>query len=183
MRSTIHVLLIEDSAVDARLVKGMLEHDENGIFTLQHASTFEEGLRFLAPDSLCRVILLGVGLPGSTGLETLRRIMPLAEGASVVVFTALQDEELGIAALREGAHDYVIKGQIHGGQLRRILRYAVERHKLSSELRAELKHRARVQQALQRSQQRHHLLSETAHLSTPLTNELARAVDPNPTAL
>ena len=183
MKEKIHVLLIEDSAVDARLVKGMLEHDENGIFTLQHASTLEEGLRLLAPDSLYRVILLDLGLPGTTGLETLRRIMPLAEGASVVVFTALQDEELGIAALREGAHDYVIKGQIHGGQLRRILRYAVERHKLSSELRAEIKQRARVQQALQLSEQRYRLLSETAPIGILLTNEQGMVIDANTQAL
>ncbi len=183
MKEKIHVLLIEDSAVDARLVKGMLEHDENGIFTLQHASTLEEGLRLLAPDSLYRVILLDLGLPGTTGLETLRRIMPLAEGASVVVFTALQDEELGIAALREGAHDYVIKGQIHGGQLRRILRYAVERHKLSSELRAEIKHRARVQRALQLSEQRYRLLSESAPIGILLTNEQGMVIDANTQAL
>src|SRR5438552_10770819 len=183
MKDKIHVLLIEDSAVDARLVKGILDHDENGIFTLQHALTLEEGLRLLAPDSLYRVILLDLGLPGTTGLETLRRIMPLAEGASVVVFTALQDEELGIAALREGAHDYVIKGQIHGGQLRRILRYAVERHKLSSELRAEIKHRARVQQALQLSEQRYRLLSETAPIGILLTNEQGMVIDANTQAL
>ncbi len=183
MKDKIHVLLIEDSAVDARLVKGILDHDENGIFTLQHALTLEEGLRLLAPDSLYRVILLDLGLPGTTGLETLRRIMPLAEGASVVVFTALQDEELGIAALREGAHDYVIKGQIHGGQLRRILRYAVERHKLSSELRAEIKHRARVQQALQLSEQRYRLLSETAPIGILLINEQGMVIDANTQAL
>ncbi len=183
MKEKIHVLLIEDSAVDARLVKGMLEHDENGIFTLQHASTLEEGLRLLAPDSLYRVILLDLGLPGTTGLETLRRIMPLAEGASVVVFTALQDEELGIAALREGAHDYLIKGQIHGGQLRRILRYALERHKLSSELRAEIKHRARVQRALQLSEQRYRLLSESAPIGILLTNEQGMVIDANTQAL
>jgi len=183
MKEKIHVLLIEDSAVDARLVKGILEHDENGIFTLQHALTLEEGLRLLAPDSLFRVILLDLGLPGTTGLETLRRIMPLAEGASVVVFTALQDEELGIAALREGAHDYVIKGQIHGGQLRRILRYAVERHKLSSELLAEIKERALVQQALQLSEQRYRLLAETAPIGILLTNEQGMVIDANTQAL
>ena len=183
MKEKIHVLLIEDSAVDARLVKGILEHDENGIFTLQHALTLEEGLRLLAPDSLFRVILLDLGLPGTTGLETLRRVMPLAEGASVVVFTALQDEELGIAALREGAHDYVIKGQIHGGQLRRILRYAVERHKLSSELLAEVKQRALVQQALQLSEQRYRLLAETAPIGILLTNEQGMVIDANTQAL
>jgi hypothetical protein len=47
MNEKIHVLLIEDNAVDARLVKGMLEHDESGIFELKHASTLDEGLRLL----------------------------------------------------------------------------------------------------------------------------------------
>src|SRR5260370_32113131 len=102
MNEKIHVLLIEDNAVDARLVEGMLEHDESGIFELKHASTLEEGLRLLAPHCVYRVILLDLGLPDVNGLQTLRRIMPAAEGASVVVLTGLQDEALGIAALRVG---------------------------------------------------------------------------------
>ena len=183
MNEKIHVLLIEDNAVDARLVKGMLEHDESGIFELKHASTLDEGLRLLAPDSVYQVILLDLGLPDANGLQTLRRIMPVAEGASVVVLTGLQDEELGIAALREGAHDYIIKGQIQGGQLRRILRYAVERHKLDGELRAEIKQRTRVQEALQLSEQRYRLLAETAPIGILLTNEQGRLIDANMQAL
>ena len=183
MNEKIHVLLIEDNALDARLVIGMLEHDESGIFTLKHALTLEEGLRSLAPTCVYQVILLDLGLPDTNGLQTLRRIMPVAEGASVVVLTGLQDEELGIAALREGAHDYIIKGQIQGGQLRRILRYAVERHKLDGELRAEIKRRSRVQEALQLSEQRYRLLAETAPIGILLTNEQGEFIDANTQAL
>ncbi len=179
MNEKIHVLLIEDNAVDARLVKGMLEHDESGAFTLKQAATLEDGLRLLAPGAVYQVILLDLGLPDSDGLQTLRRIMPVAEGASVVVLTGLQDEDLGIAALREGAHDYVIKGQVQGGQLRRILRYALERHKLFGELRAEIKQRTQVQKALQLSEQRYRVLSETAPIGILLTDEQGKLIDAN----
>lgn len=179
----IQVLLIEDNAVDARLVKGMLEHDEDGSFALKHASTLGEGLHFLAPDSVFQVILLDLGLPDADGLQALRRIMPLVKDASVVVITGHQDEELGIAALREGAHDYVIKGQINNGQLRRILRFAIERRKLSGALRAEIKERAQIQHALELSEQRYRLLSETAPIGILLTNEQGRLIDANKEAL
>src|ERR1700676_1306058 len=141
MKDQIHVLLIEDNPTDARLVKGMLEHDSNRVFAFQHASTLQEGIRSLGPGSGIQIILLDLGLPDETGLETLRRIMPLSQDASVVVFTGTDDEELGIAAIREGAHDYLVKGQVDGNQLRRILRNALERQRMQTELRIEMEAR------------------------------------------
>jgi two-component system, cell cycle sensor histidine kinase and response regulator CckA len=179
MKEKIHVLLVEDNAFDARLVKGMLEHSDSCIFILKHASTLKEGLDSLAPDSLYQVILLDLGLPDGIGLEPLRRIMPLAKEASVVVITALQDEELGIAAIREGAHDYLIKGQVEGRHLRRILRYAVERHKMQGELSAEIVRRARAQQALEHSEERYRLLLETAPMGIVITDQQGRVVQAN----
>src|SRR6266481_7107338 len=183
MHEKINVLLIEDNAVDAALVEGMLKHDENGIFALKRVATLEEGMRSLSLGFGNQVILLDLGLPDVSGLQTLRRIMPHAQDASVVVITGRQDEELGIAALREGAHDYLIKGQVDGGQLRRILRYAIERQKLQSDLRAEIEWRARVQQALELSEQRYRLLSETAPMGILLADDLGRIVDTNTQAL
>src|SRR6266852_3999895 len=183
MKDKIHVLLIEDNLSDARLVQGMLEHDKSNAFTLKHVSSLGEGISSLEPGSRSQVILLDLGLLDATGLQTLRRIMPVAQDASVVVITGHQDEELGIAAIREGAHDYLIKGQVDGSQLRRILRYAVERHKMQSELRAEIEERARVQQALQLSEQRYHLLAEAAPVGILLAGERGRIVDANTQAL
>ena len=133
----IHVLLVEDNPGDAHLVKEILGHDERSAFRVKHVSTLEEAMSSLALGAANQVILLDLGLPDESGLHTLQRIIPVAREASIVVITGVQDEELGIAAIREGAHDYLIKGQVDGGQLRRILRYDVERHKMQSYLRTE----------------------------------------------
>ena len=140
-----HVLLIEDNHGDARLVEEMLKEGAADDFVLKHVESLQEGVSVLSQDCGSQVILLDLGLPGGIGLESLRRIMPLAQDASVVVLTGYQNEELGIAAIREGAHDYLIKCQVDGRQLRRILRYSVERQKMQSELHAEIERRARVQ--------------------------------------
>ena len=176
MHEKINVLLIEDNAVDAALVEGMLKHDENGIFALKRVATLEDGMRSLSLGFGNQVILLDLGLPDASGLQTLRRIMPHAQDASVVVITGRQDEELGIAALREGAHDYLIKGHVDGGQLRRILRYAIERHKIQNKLRAEVERR-------QLSEQRYQLLSDTAPMGILLTDAAGKIIDANAQAL
>jgi PAS domain S-box-containing protein len=173
----IHVLLVEDNPGDARLVQEMLEEDESSVFTVRHVSTLEEGMR--EPSSGNQVILLDLGLPDGIGLESLRRMMPVAQDASVVVLTGFQNEELGIAAIREGAHDYVMKGQVDGRQLRRILRYAVERQKMQSELRADMERRARVQQALEDSEERYRLLLEAAPMGIVITDERGTVVQAN----
>lgn len=133
----IHVLLVEDNPGDARLVEEMLKEGGGaGDFAVKHVESLRDGLRALSQGCGDQVILLDLGLPDETGLQTLRRIMPLAEDASVVVITGLHNETLGSAALQEGALDYLIKGQINGPQLRRILHYAVERHHMQMELRS-----------------------------------------------
>ncbi len=130
----IHVLLVEDNPGDARLVAEMLKEGGPDDFALKHAASLQEGVGELSQGCRNQVILLDLGLPDGTGLESLRRIAPFAEEASVVVITGLQNEGLGIEAIREGALDYLIKGQIDGRQLRRILHYAIERHNMQVQL-------------------------------------------------
>jgi PleD family two-component response regulator len=131
----IHVLLVEDNPADARLVEEMLKEGGADDFVLKHVESLQDGLRVLSQGCGSQVVLLDLGLPDDTGLDTLRQIARFAEDVSIVVITGLQNEELGIAAIREGAHDYLIKGQIESRQLRRILKYAVERHQVQMELR------------------------------------------------
>jgi len=45
----------------------------------------------------------------------------------------LDDEELAVGAMKEGAQDYLIKGQIENRALPRALRHAVERHRMQTE--------------------------------------------------
>ncbi len=132
----IHVLLVEDNPGDARLVEEMLKEGGADDFALTHVESLRDALSIVSPGCGNQVILLDLGLPDETGLETLRRIAPFAEDASVIVITGHQNEQLGVEALKQGAQDYLIKGQIDGRHLRRILRYAVERQQSQLELRS-----------------------------------------------
>ena len=129
-----HVLLIEDNPGDVRLVEEMLKESGADDFEMKHVGSLQAGMRILSEGCGNQVILLDLELPDGSGLETLRRIAAFAEEASVVVITGSQDERLGIEALKVGAIDYLIKGQIDGHQLRRILHFAVERHDMQMEL-------------------------------------------------
>ncbi len=72
-------------------------------------------------------VLLDLGLPDSEGLTTLVAVAQAVPALPIVVLTGRSDEELSRAALRQGAQDYVIKGETHPDQLARALRYAIDR--------------------------------------------------------
>ena len=55
------------------------------------------------------VVLLDIRMPGMDGLETLRELKVLDQGANVIMVTAIEDDEIVMRATAEGALDYIIK--------------------------------------------------------------------------
>ena len=82
----------------------------------------------LPPGVSC--VLLDLGLPDSRELQGVRWLHEQLPQVAVVVLTGLSDEHLGAAAVRAGAQDYLVKGQVDGQLLHRVIRYAVERRRL-----------------------------------------------------
>ncbi|MEO3777064.1 fused response regulator/phosphatase [Micromonospora sp. B11E3] len=119
----LRVLLVEDDEGDAFLVGELLAETNSTIDLLVAASLREARQRVAGVDC----VLLDLGLPDAQGLDGLRRVLDMAGGAAVCVLTGRSDEHLGIAAVAEGAQDYLVKGQVDGVLLARALRYAVER--------------------------------------------------------
>ncbi|HWG98446.1 MAG TPA: fused response regulator/phosphatase [Pilimelia sp.] len=119
----LRVLLIEDDEGDAFLVRELLSEAAAPIDLLVAPSL--AGGRQLAAGVDC--VLLDLGLPDAQGLEALREVLDFPGGAAVCVLTGLEDEHLGIAAVGQGAQDYLVKGKVDGVLLNRSLRYAVER--------------------------------------------------------
>ena len=133
--SPIRVLLVEDNAGDARLVREHLA-DAPGAqgFALEDCPTLALAAAAFArtpPD----VVLLDLSLPDSFGLETLVRWQELAPTLPVIVLTGSDDEAMAVAAVREGAQDYLIKGRIDGDLLAQAIRYAIERKRGQEALR------------------------------------------------
>jgi serine phosphatase RsbU (regulator of sigma subunit) len=74
-------------------------------------------------------VLLDLGLPDSRGLQGLRQLLEIDPQAAVVVLTGEAKEYLGEQAVRAGAQDYLVKGEVAGHMLHRVIRYAVERRR------------------------------------------------------
>jgi serine phosphatase RsbU (regulator of sigma subunit) len=121
----IQVLLVEDDDGDALLV-GELLQEAGAAVALKRARSLGEAEPLVA-DAAC--VLLDLGLPDSQGLYGLGQLLQRDPTAAIVVLTGLADEHLGAEAVRAGAQDYLVKGEVAGDMLFRVIRYAMERRR------------------------------------------------------
>ncbi|KQC09728.1 MAG: hypothetical protein APR62_13580 [Smithella sp. SDB] len=131
----IRVLLIEDNPGDARLIREILFEDTDISFELLYADRLSKSIDCLDREHI-DIILLDLGLPDSQGLDTLSTILSKAQHIPVIVETGLTDKKLAIKAVKAGAQDYLIKGQIDSTVLIRSICYAIERKKLEEAFKA-----------------------------------------------
>jgi diguanylate cyclase (GGDEF)-like protein len=122
----IEVLIIEDNPGDLLLTKRMLEKTGYTSFHVNFAHDLSTGIKS-ATDNKIDVILLDLNLPDSAGVETFLKLNHQVPEIPIVVLSGFEDEEESRKAIREGAQDYLIKGQTDGNLLVRSLRYAIER--------------------------------------------------------
>jgi PAS domain S-box-containing protein len=130
----ISVLLVEDNPGDARRVWEMLRDEPAHSFEVERVERLATALQRLKASSV-DVVLLDLNLPDSEGLATFARTHAEASHAPILVLAGVRDEELAMAAVREGAQDYLVKGQVDGDVLRRAIRYAIERKHAEARLR------------------------------------------------
>ena len=120
------ILLIEDNPGDARLIQEMLNEAKRAPFKLEWRDKLSSGLQKLAENGV-DVVLLDLGLPDSQGLDTYAKTQSQFPGVPIVVLSGLHDESVAVNAVRAGAQDYLVKGQIDSKLLPRSIRYAIER--------------------------------------------------------
>jgi diguanylate cyclase (GGDEF)-like protein len=130
---SIYILLVEDNPADARLIQELVAEAKSANIEFKIASTLKEGLeKFNA--STYDAVLLDLSLPDSTGMDTFHALRSEVASTPILLLTGLKDEELAIQAVREGAQDYLVKGQVEGALLVRAVNYAIERHRLLAQL-------------------------------------------------
>lgn len=129
----INILLIEDSLEDAIIIREMLRETSNVSFELEHVDRLKTGIESLFNDSF-DVLLLDLNLPDSWGFDTFIRTYDQVPELPIVIMSGFDDEEVAVRAVREGAQDYLIKGQIDGRLLARSISYAIERKEAEKEL-------------------------------------------------
>ena len=128
----VQVLLVEDDDGDALLV-GELLREVGAAVVVRRARSLTQA-KGLISGAAC--VLLDLGLPDSQGLNGLRQLLQLEPEAAIVVLTGEASEHLGEQAVRSGAQDYLVKGDVAGHMLNRVIRYAVERRRAEEAQRA-----------------------------------------------
>lgn len=136
MAEPIVVLLVEDNPDDAALVQELLREVDAGSFQVEWAKDLHTCLERLIEGPI-DVILSDLNLPDGQGLDTFRQLYASVPTVPIVVLTGTYEEKkLALAAVRQGAQDYLVKGQIDGKLLSRVLRYAIERKQVEAALHA-----------------------------------------------
>ncbi|MEU0400787.1 response regulator transcription factor [Streptomyces sp. NPDC006197] len=103
----IRVLLVDDHQVVRRGLRTFLEVQDD-IEVVGEASDGAEGVaraEELQPD----VVLMDVKMPGTDGIEALKRLRELANPARVLIVTSFTEQRTVVPALRAGACGYVYK--------------------------------------------------------------------------
>jgi len=100
------ILVVDDSAVDRRIVGGLLEQRED--FHVIFAEDGTDALRKLEgtrPD----IVVTDINMPEKNGLELVRAMRIHFAGVPVILITGQGSEELAVQALEHGAASYVPK--------------------------------------------------------------------------
>ncbi|MGA2435550.1 MAG: response regulator [Bryobacteraceae bacterium] len=128
MPEPLRILLVEDQEDAAVLVQRTLARVESQTIQVQWANNLANALRMLEAASF-DAILLDLNLPDSMGIQTFKKIRQQRGESALIVWTALEDAEMALEAVREGADDYLTKADMPGASLARHIRLVVERRK------------------------------------------------------
>jgi signal transduction histidine kinase len=126
---SITILLIEDNVTFGRAVSALIQScipEPTNIVVMRSLTT---GLHYLQKQPVT-MVLLDLTLPDSEGLAGLKRIRDCSNAVPIVILTGIDDEKLALEALKLGAQDYLLKGDIGVRQLKRTISYAIERKRL-----------------------------------------------------
>jgi DNA-binding NarL/FixJ family response regulator len=114
----IRVLIADDHPLFRSGLRSLLESVDD-LEVCGEAMTGEEAVelaRSFGPD----VVVMDLNMPGLGGIEATRRLVETTEAVHVLVMTMHEDDEAVFAALRAGAHGYVLKGALQDETLRAI---------------------------------------------------------------
>jgi signal transduction histidine kinase len=132
MSETAKVLLVEDNPADAFMLRASLQSSRWGAVDVHQVDRVSAAVLHLRHQP-ADVVLLDLGLPDVRGLDAVRTALAGAPGVPLVVLTGMDDKGMAEQALKEGAQDYLVKGEANGELVMRSIRYAMLRQQMRDE--------------------------------------------------
>lgn len=140
-KTLIKVLLVEDEEDSYRLIKMLLTNNQRGsdTFQLDWASDYDQAKQLLAQNKY-HAYLIDYYLGTRNGVELMQEALAGGCRGPIILLTSGAGSEVEKNAIKMGAADYIVKGQITPDYLQRSIRYTIDRRSLEYEL-AELRER------------------------------------------
>lgn len=140
------------------------QNDETRGFPIARATSLGETERLLEKGSF-DLILADLNVGDSRGLDTVRKLVARVQGKiPIVVLTGSVGDQMGLAAVREGATDFIGKDTLNARRLALSARFAIERTEL-----------ARLAVSSERSRS---LAESNGHLIHEVAHELSNSITP-----
>jgi two-component system cell cycle response regulator len=130
-KQKIRVLLIEDEESDAYLVKLDLKQSHSVIFDVTWVETLGAAQKVLQVVTF-DVVLLDLSLPDSEGLETIKMTQKITNDLPIIVLTGRCDTDFSLIALKNGASDYMVKGDFGFDGITRTIRFCLLRAEMDT---------------------------------------------------
>ncbi|MEO0410073.1 MAG: response regulator, partial [Cyanobacteria bacterium P01_A01_bin.135] len=128
------VLIVDDSGADRISYRRYLQRNPNLNCAVFEADSGEAGLA-LCIQAQPDVVLLDYRLPDFNGLEFLQALKPqIQDMPALIIVTGKGSEAIAARALKAGAEDYLIKGEITPASLQHSIEQAVEKANLRRQL-------------------------------------------------
>lgn len=126
MKDSVRVLLVDDDEDDYIITRDILEEIDELSFELEWVSSYEEALDVIARD-VQDVYIVDYRLGASNGLELIRQAQHMGSDKPFILLTGQGDVETDAQAIKAGAADYLLKGQIDAQMLERSIRHSIDR--------------------------------------------------------
>lgn len=126
------ILVVEDNLQDFIIFKEVLGQIRDFFIQIEYAETLQSALE-LIENSEFDIIFLDLFLPDSFGQETFSQVRSRAT-APIVILSGLSDKSTALQIVKEGAQDYIVKGEFDANLLEKAIVYSIERKKYQEEL-------------------------------------------------
>jgi two-component system, cell cycle sensor histidine kinase and response regulator CckA len=132
----VRILLVDDDEDDYVITRNLISEIGGRRYQLEWVDNYDAALAAVHRH-VHDICLLDYRLGSRTGLELLQESKSLNDRLPMILLTGQGDHEIDLEAMKAGAADYLIKGQLDTDKLDRAIRYAIQGQLSKERLRRE----------------------------------------------
>ncbi len=133
MKSEINILMIDDDEDDFIIAKDLFAEIHHHKYSIDWVQSYNDGLKHISKKTH-DVYLVDYRLGADNGLELISEALKNGCDVPLILLTGQNDIEVDKQAMKFGASDYLVKGNISASQLERSIRYSIEQAKNIKEI-------------------------------------------------